>query len=73
MRLGAILYRARRDDAARFQNVEVELLEKRELRVEGPQQKDYRQQWDEEQGRRPQEAAEIRHQHRRDDAGLVDL
>ena len=73
MRLGPVLHRPRLDDAARLQDLEVDLLEQRELRREGAQQEHHREQRDQHQNRPEEQAADERDEHGRHDAGLVDL
>src|SRR6266699_1931371 len=73
VRLRTVLNRARLDDAARLQDLEVELLEQRELRNERAQQQHDCEQRDEQLQRPVEDATYERDQHRDDDARLVHL
>ena len=73
MRLGSVLHRPRLDDAARLEDLEVELFEERVLRRKGAEQKNDREQWDQREKWLEQRAAHERHEHGHDDPGLVDL
>ncbi len=73
MRLGPILYGTRLDDAARLEDLEVELLEKRQLRREGAEQQHHREQRDQKEHRTEEVAADERDEDGRHDPGLVDL
>ena len=73
MRFGSVLHRSWLDDAARLEDLEVKLLEQRELRREGAEQQHDREQRDQNEQGPEQRAAYERDEHGRDDPGLVDL